>query len=79
MVILVWLLLLLCHSKADVKAVVSVTLSSNTVDYSISLPSEELSLDSITKTVLDITLQRCSGNKSEAAKMLKVNRKMFYR
>lgn len=67
------------HLRLPGTTAVSVTLSSNTVDYSISLPPDELSLDSITKTVLDITLQRCSGNKSEAAKMLKVNRKMFYR
>lgn len=52
---------------------------STTVDYLISLSPEELSLDSITATVLDMTLQRCGGNKSQAAALLKVNRKMFYR
>jgi len=48
-------------------------------DYIISLSPEELSLDNITATILDMTLQRCGGNKSQAAAMLKVNRKMFYR
>ncbi|NTV51121.1 MAG: sigma-54-dependent Fis family transcriptional regulator [Geobacteraceae bacterium] len=50
-----------------------------TADYIISLPPEELSLDSITATILDMTLQRCDGNKSQAAALLKVNRKIFYR
>lgn len=54
-------------------------LASPTIDFTISLPPEELSLDAVTKAVLDMSLQKCGGNKSEAAKMLKVNRKMFYR
>jgi DNA-binding NtrC family response regulator len=48
------------------------------VDFQISLSSEELSLDSVTRRVLDIALQRCGGNKSKAAALLKINRKMFY-
>ena len=50
-----------------------------TVDYQISLSTEELSLESITEKILEMTLQRCGGNKSQAATLLKVNRKMFYR
>jgi DNA-binding NtrC family response regulator len=55
------------------------TLNSDTVDFQISLRPEELSLDSITGKILDMTLQRCGGNKSQAAALLKVNRKVFYR
>ncbi len=50
-----------------------------TVDFRISLSVEELSLDSITGKILELTLERCGGNKSQAASLLKVNRKMFYR
>jgi len=52
---------------------------SSTVDFHISLSAEELSLDGIIGKILDATLQRCGGNKSRAAALLKVNRKMFYR
>lgn len=55
------------------------TPDTNTVDFQISLPAAEISLDSITNKVLEMTLQRCGGNKSQAAALLKVNRKMFYR
>ncbi len=53
--------------------------SAATIDFHISLPPEELSLDAITAKILDMTLQQCGGNKSRAAALLKVNRKMFYR
>lgn len=52
---------------------------SATVDFHISLSPDEVSLDAITGKILDLTLQRCGGNKSQAAALLKVNRKMFYR
>ena len=52
---------------------------SHTIDFHISLSAAELSLESITTKILDIALQRCDGNKSKAAALLKVNRKMFYR
>lgn len=55
----------------------------NTIDYQISLPVEGLSLDTIVddfrSKILETTLARCSGNKSKAADILKVNRKIFYR
>ena len=47
--------------------------------YQLSFTPDGLSLDAITNRVLDITLDRCEGNKTKAAAMLKVNRKMFYR
>ncbi len=49
------------------------------VDFHISLPANEISLDAIVARVLESALQRCHGNKSRAAALLKVNRKMFYR
>ena len=51
----------------------------STVDFHISLPSNEVSLNAITRQVLDTVLARCNGNKSKAASLLQVNRKMFYR
>lgn len=49
------------------------------VSYQIRCLPEELSLETLTNRILDITLARCGGNKSKAADLLKVNRKMFYR
>lgn len=55
----------------------------NTIDYHVSLPVEGLGLDTIIDDfkgkILEITLTRCNGNKTLAADMLKVNRKIFYR
>ncbi|ABL00702.1 sigma-54-dependent transcriptional regulator [Pelobacter propionicus] len=53
--------------------------SSGTVEFHISLPAEDVSLDAVVSRVLESALQRCHGNKSRAAALLKVNRKMFYR
>lgn len=53
--------------------------STTTVDFNICLPPEELSLENMTNKILEMALQRCGGNKSQAAALLKVNRKMFYR
>lgn len=55
------------------------THTSTTVEFPISLPADELSLEAITTKILDMALQKCGGNKSHAAALLKVNRKMFYR
>jgi DNA-binding NtrC family response regulator len=55
----------------------------NTIDYHLRLSLDELSLDQIlenfTGKVLEQTLLACGGNKSQAASLLKVNRKIFYR
>jgi len=48
-------------------------------DYPLSFTSDEISFETITNRILDITLERCNGNKSKAASLLKVNRKWFYR
>jgi DNA-binding NtrC family response regulator len=67
------------HLRLTVAQPVSGTIATATVDFNLSLSPEELSLDSITGKILEMTLQRCGGNKSQAAALLKVNRKMFYR
>jgi DNA-binding protein Fis len=38
-----------------------------------------VSLDAVTHRVLDITLEWCKGNKSQAAALLNVSRNKFYR
>ncbi len=55
------------------------TSAAATVDFHISLLPEELSLDALTQRIMDMALERCGGNKSKAAALLKVNRKKFYR
>jgi DNA-binding NtrC family response regulator len=55
------------------------TPAAGTVDFQVSLPGDEVSLDNIVSKILEIALSRCDGNKSQAAALLKVNRKMFYR
>jgi DNA-binding NtrC family response regulator len=49
------------------------------VEFHVCLPKKELSLDAITSQVLQMALTRCGGNKSQAAALLKVDRKRFYR
>jgi DNA-binding NtrC family response regulator len=51
----------------------------NADDFTVSLSPGELSLDAINGKALEMALQRCGGNKSQAAALLKVNRKIFYR
>ncbi len=51
----------------------------DTVRYALALPAAELSLDALTDEILSITLERCNGNKTKAAKLLKIARKNFYR
>jgi len=62
---------------------ISSTQDNETIDYHVSLPvgghSLAAILDDFTGKILEITLDRCNGNKSRAASILKVNRKIFYR
>jgi transcriptional regulator with GAF, ATPase, and Fis domain len=51
----------------------------DSVSYGLTLPTENLSLEALNAKILAITLERCKGNKSKAAQMLKINRKAFYR
>jgi DNA-binding NtrC family response regulator len=53
--------------------------SDDTVRYTLTLPTDELSLDALTNEILAITLERCNGNKTKAARLLKIARKNFYR
>lgn len=48
-------------------------------DFQLRLSEEELSLEAITNRALQIALERCAGNKSQAAALLKVDRKRYYR
>jgi len=49
------------------------------IQIRIDLSSKETSLDTIVDNVLQKTLEKCNNNKSLAADMLKINRKIFYR
>ena len=51
----------------------------DTSSYTLTFTPEDLSLDALIDQILAITVQRCNGNKSKAAKMLKIGRKAFYR
>ncbi|KAB0666217.1 sigma-54-dependent Fis family transcriptional regulator [Oryzomonas japonica] len=51
----------------------------DSVTYTLTVPGDILSLDTLTKRILAITLERCNGNKSKASQMLKIGRKAFYR
>ena len=51
----------------------------STTTYTLKSPTHSLSLASLTSQILAQTLERCSGNKSKAAQLLKIDRKMFYR
>ncbi|HIJ81789.1 MAG TPA: sigma-54-dependent Fis family transcriptional regulator [Desulfuromonadales bacterium] len=47
--------------------------------YHLKLLTDSLSLSALTGQILAQTLKRCRGNKSRAAQLLKIDRKMFYR
>ncbi|MGD0585501.1 MAG: sigma-54 dependent transcriptional regulator [Oryzomonas sp.] len=51
----------------------------DSITYTLTVPSEILSLDTLTDRILAITLERCNGNKSKASQMLRIGRKAFYR
>ncbi len=66
------------HLRFSTNQSQSTTADTAEADFQISLSSEEISLDTVIKRVLNIALERCGGNKTKAAALLKVNRKMFY-
>jgi DNA-binding NtrC family response regulator len=47
--------------------------------YRLKVATNQLSLNALTQQILQITLERCGGNKSQAAKLLGITRKNFYR
>lgn len=49
------------------------------VNYTLTIPPENLSLAALTQQILSITLTRCGGNKSKAAALLKTDRRVFYK
>ncbi|ANA39773.1 sigma-54-dependent transcriptional regulator [Geobacter anodireducens] len=51
----------------------------DTVQYALALPVDQLSLHALTERIMAITLERCGGNKSRAAQLLRIDRKAFYR
>jgi DNA-binding NtrC family response regulator len=51
----------------------------DTVQYTLALPVDQLSLHALTERIMAITLERCGGNKSRAAQLLRIDRKAFYR
>jgi DNA-binding NtrC family response regulator len=54
-------------------------LSSGNIRLDFSIPATDFSLDTAVNRMLEIVLTRCNGNKSRAAELLKVDRKLFYR
>ncbi|MDH3393170.1 MAG: sigma-54 dependent transcriptional regulator [Desulfobulbaceae bacterium] len=48
-------------------------------DIAISLSPEEFTLDNVISATLRLALKRCGNNKTRAAEMLQIDRKMFYR
>ena len=67
------------HLRLSLSTKVSCAPEPATIVFHVSLAPDEVSLDAITARILEMALQRCGGNKSQAAALLKVNRKMFYR
>jgi DNA-binding NtrC family response regulator len=49
------------------------------IHIDIAMREEDFSLQTVVNRVMGLTLQRCNNNKSRAARLLKVDRKMFYR
>jgi DNA-binding NtrC family response regulator len=60
------------NSDADLPAGSAIT-------YHFAFHPDMVSLDAVTHRVLDITLEWCKGNKSQAAALLNVSRNKFYR
>ena len=48
------------------------------INLNIKIPIQDFSLAEATKNIKEMILNQCSGNKSKAAEMLKINRKRFY-
>ncbi|GFE60377.1 sigma-54 dependent transcriptional regulator [Geobacter sp. AOG2] len=53
--------------------------SGDSTTYTLTVSNDLLSLDALTNRILAVTLERCNGNKSRAAQLLKIGRKAFYR
>ena len=60
------------HAKADPPV-------SGAIEYHFAFHPDLVSIEAVTRRVLDITLEWCKGNKSQAASLLNVSRNKFYR
>lgn len=67
------------HSPSKEEKILSDEDEKDKIEIRIDLSSRETSLDGIVDHVLQKTLEKCNNNKSLAADMLKINRKIFYR
>jgi DNA-binding NtrC family response regulator len=70
---------IICPASLDINQDFSQTQDEDFVHLDIKIPAQEFSLNAATEKIKDIILNQCDGNKSKAAEMLKVNRKLFYR
>lgn len=53
--------------------------SENLINFTLDFASPDFSLQSIENEVLSLVLKKCNGNKTMASKILKIDRKAFYR
>ena len=60
------------NTEADLSA-------SGAITYHFAISPDMVSMEAVTRRVLDITLEWCKGNKSQAASLLNVSRNKFYR
>jgi len=51
----------------------------DTIEFHFAFHPDKVSMEAVTRRVLDITLKWCQGNKSQAASLLNVSRNKFYR
>ena len=49
------------------------------ITYHFAIDPDKVSMEAVTRRVLDITMEWCNGNKSQAASLLNVSRNKFYR
>ncbi len=54
------------------------SVSSGTTHYNLCVSTDDLSLKALDEQIIAITLDRCEGNKTMAAKILKIGRSAFY-
>jgi DNA-binding NtrC family response regulator len=69
-----------CRVTSSVGANIEADLAAgDAINYHFAFHPDIVSLEAVTRRVLDITLEWCKGNKSQAASLLNVSRNKFYR
>ena len=69
-----------CKVTSSVGANIEADLpASGAIDYHFAFHPDMVSMEALTRRVLDITLEWCHGNKTAAASLLNVSRNKFYR